>query len=299
MLSSLFFLLATKIFFLRALALLLGREARRKGKSELLSLLVKLKKLSFSDLAQKSLSLTNDALNYIGDRRIFSLKYVLRLSAFGAIVGLCFSAFTLLVVAGDPKKVVSAFNIEGWRNFFFIPAIVTSAIFTPIDLICTHLLIRWTLRNPRVRIPVYLVVALPMVVILWNVSAGFLVWFSFFRTIGFADFSFLLNRIVESFLNPFDGAAKLSLGTRWVSFGMLAASVSFTSLLALFLSLLALSVKNLSSRSLSLIATLVFRLLKVLDWFESKQLNIPVTLIVCGVVVVFLLIALGFRMVGL
>lgn len=299
MLSSAFFFLAAKvILFLKVLAPFLQKSDRQTQKTKLLSALSSLKLMNFGELATKVVALADKTFNSVGGEKILSVTYIVRCAAIGLVLGVLFSAFALLFIATDFAQAVSIVQKPLLCQFMFLPSLLTAIVLVPMDVTCAHLLVRWGAKGKVARAYIALVAALPLAYALWAVGAGLAAIVGFFISSNLFMPSFVWNRIIVAFFNPIQSSGSFQFGTRWFSYGLLAASSALSSFLVFVIFLAVVLLKSFSVRVQRTVATPAFWSLDALKWLDQKKINVPIKLLSWLLALALLFCAGIFRYLG-
>jgi hypothetical protein len=299
MISSFTFLIgAYYVFRFKALAPWLEAKLRHKNKKLLISHLQDLKRISFGEIANTAIRKAENSLTSIGGVKILSFKHFIHFALLGSFIALLFTLLSVAFLATDFSQFTRILQKTEWWKVVFFPSILSGFVLAPIDAAIAHTLIRWTEKNVERRAFFALVFSIPLAFLLWGLGGGLVSYVSMLFIGGINDPLFLLNRVQISLLNPITGSAQYSIGLKWVSMSLVAASSALTSLLAATIFLGTALMKSFPSRIQGIAASPIFVAIGLNNWLERKSIDVPVRLMLSTIIALLFVLATIFAFLG-
>lgn len=263
------------LLFLKPLRVLLEGRERDWTRRKLLADLDRMHKESFAERGMNALVFAKRLFDNLAGESGSTIRYVLRLIVIGWIIGSLLSLINLVKIAVDISQVLRMLQSVNWWKSNIFPTILTGALFFPIDLAVANKITLWGIRGGAKRSIPALLVTLPIAYIMWGVATGVATYLTLeFMTNGTYVPGLFWNRIWTALSDPFSRSG-FGLNTHYLSFGWLAASSALSILTAFSAFLITAITARFSAKLKLLIALPYFSMLRVLNWFKRRKINIP------------------------
>jgi hypothetical protein len=278
--------LATSLFSLRALKIILENTPRTEQKKKLLRLLNNLRNTDLIVLGRKCVLVTEEIFSRFLGEKIGSPSYIIRTSFMGAMVGVLLALLTGAMLSSSASDLLAWILSprHTWVKLILVPAVASGSILFVIDILFSHAMYRWLKKGDAKRIP--WAFAMSMIAVYFFLAFGSAIYSvtSFFAISGFFSWPFAWNRFEVAILNPISGLGTVGSQGAYVTFTLfgIAGVVSTFSagLLFLIVSLLRLAPMRIRNG----LAAPIFWGLGVLRFFEVRKISLPVTVIIFSVV---------------